>query len=92
MLYQIGKTYVTREGEWRNDNFYRVINSSYMYLFMAYRGANKGIGREGETMTLALIALAVEIVALIWMIPILIKVNKIDRDLKAMNDRLGGEE
>tara|TARA_R110000823_G_scaffold285546_1_gene403975 strand:+ start:420 stop:542 length:123 start_codon:yes stop_codon:yes gene_type:complete len=40
-------------------------------------------------MTLALIALAIEIVALIWMIPILIKVNKIDRYLKAMNDRLG---
>jgi hypothetical protein len=40
-------------------------------------------------MTLQLIVLAVEIVALIWMIPILIKVNKIDRDLKAMNDRLG---
>jgi hypothetical protein len=43
-------------------------------------------------MTLQLIVLAVEIVALIWMIPILIKVNKIDRDLKAMNERLGGEE
>ena len=40
-------------------------------------------------MTLQLIALAVEILALIWMIPILIKVNKIDSDLKAMNDRLG---
>ena len=39
-------------------------------------------------MTLQLIVLAVEILALIWMIPILIKVNKIDRDLKAMNDRL----
>jgi hypothetical protein len=43
-------------------------------------------------MTFALIVLAVEIVALIWMAPILIKVNKIDRDLKAMNDRLGGGE
>ena len=40
-------------------------------------------------MTLQLIALAVEILVLIWMIPILIKVNKIDRGLKAMNDRLG---
>ena len=40
-------------------------------------------------MTLQLIALAVEILALIWMIPILIKVNKIDRGLKTMNDRLG---
>ena len=40
-------------------------------------------------MVLTLIALAIEIIALIWMIPILIKVNKIDRDLKAMNDRLG---
>jgi len=40
-------------------------------------------------MTLQLIVLAVEIVALIWMIPILINVNKIDRDLKVMNDRLG---
>jgi hypothetical protein len=40
-------------------------------------------------MTLQLIVLAVEIVALIWMIPILIEVNKIDRNLKAMNDRLG---
>ena len=44
-------------------------------------------------MTLQLIVLAIEIeieiVALIWMIPILINVNKIDRDLKAMNDRLG---
>ena len=40
-------------------------------------------------MTLQLIALAVEIVALIWMIPILINVNKIDRNLKAMNERLG---
>ena len=40
-------------------------------------------------MTLQLIALTIEIVALIWMIPILINVNKIDRDLKAMNDRLG---
>jgi len=35
--------------------------------------------------TLQLIVLAVEIVALIWMIPILINVNKIDRDLKAMH-------
>jgi len=26
-----------------NDSFYRVVNGSYMYLFMAYRGANKGI-------------------------------------------------
>jgi len=43
-------------------------------------------------MTLQLIVLAVETVALIWMIHILIKVNKIDRDLKAMNERLGGEE
>ena len=42
-------------------------------------------------MALQLIALAVEIVALIWMIPILINVNKIDRGLKAMNDRLGGK-
>jgi hypothetical protein len=40
-------------------------------------------------MTLQLIVLAVEIVTLIWMIPILINVNKIDRDLKAMNERLG---
>ena len=40
-------------------------------------------------MTLQLIALAVETVVFIWMIPILINVNKIDRDLKAMNDRLG---
>lgn len=40
-------------------------------------------------MTLQLIVLAVEIVTLIWMVPILINVNKIDRDLKAMNDRLG---
>ena len=48
--------------------------------------------RGDMLMTLQLIVLAVEIVALIWMIPILIKVNKIDRDLKAMNDRLGGEE
>ena len=42
-------------------------------------------------MILTLIALAIEIVALIWIIPILINVNKIDRDLKAMNDRLGGK-
>ena len=40
-------------------------------------------------MTLQLIVLAVEIVTRIWMVPILINVNKIDRDLKAMNDRLG---
>lgn len=42
-------------------------------------------------MTLQLIALAIEILTLIWMIPILIKANKIDRDLKAINDRLGGK-
>jgi len=40
-------------------------------------------------MTFQLIVLAVEIVALVWMIPILIRVNKIDRNLKAMNERLG---
>ena len=40
-------------------------------------------------MTFQLIVLAVEIVALVWMIPILINVNKIDRNLKVMNDRLG---
>ena len=39
-------------------------------------------------MTFQLIVLAVEIVALVWMIPILIRVNKIDRNLKAMNERL----
>ena len=40
-------------------------------------------------MTFQLIVLAVEILALVWMIPILIRVNKIDRNLKAMNERLG---